>query len=268
MAQVDRIEIFLDDDETPVQVLEAPPFDLRLKTDALADGDHKARVVTRLSDGRVVVRNLPFRVDNVPHLTIQGIEENAVVRGDVDLSIRLGGAEPGPPKASFWAYFVPAVVVLGAVWAFFALVAPPVGPSAAASTAPDGGAAADGGPGSDAAVPSALMAQGKSLYQTHCATCHQKDGQGVPGAFPPLAGNANLSSAKLVVTTIHSGHSGSITVNGKSFDSTMPAIGAGFGSKQLAAVATFVRNAWGNAYGPVSEKQASDILSSAASSSE
>src|SRR5699024_9356261 len=33
------------------------------------------------------------------------------------------------------------------------------------------------------------MQAGEKLYQTHCAACHQGDGSGLPGAFPPLAGN-------------------------------------------------------------------------------
>ena len=32
-----------------------------------------------------------------------------------------------------------------------------------------------------------MMASGESLYMTHCAACHQPTGQGLPGAFPPLA---------------------------------------------------------------------------------
>ncbi len=110
-------------------------------------------------------------------------------------------------------------------------------------------------------VDGALLKKGESLFNTKCATCHQKTGKGVPGTFPPLADNANLSSDVLIVTTVHGGHSGKIQVNGKTFDQTMPAIGADFSPEQLAAVATYVRNSWGNDFGGVSAARAKKILS-------
>jgi cytochrome c oxidase subunit 2 len=114
-----------------------------------------------------------------------------------------------------------------------------------------------------AAVPrsEALMKLGETVYAQSCSRCHQTNGRGIPGAFPPLAGNANLRKLELVVTTVESGHSGRITVKGQRYDETMPPMGQDLSDRQIAAVVTFVRNSWGNAFGAVTEKQVSDIVS-------
>lgn len=105
-----------------------------------------------------------------------------------------------------------------------------------------------------------LMSQGKQIYQRHCAMCHQDNGEGVAGAFPPLAGNSNLSNVKLVATTVHDGHTGEITVKGKTFDQTMPPVGQDFTDEQIAAIATYIRNAWGNDFGGASKSEVKSIL--------
>lgn len=107
---------------------------------------------------------------------------------------------------------------------------------------------------------SAMMTAGGELFAKNCAACHQVSGKGIPGAFPPLAGNSNLKDTKLVVRTIHDGKSGPITVKGAKFESTMPPIGAGFSPGQIAAVATYVRNSWGNSFGAVTKSEVLALL--------
>jgi mono/diheme cytochrome c family protein len=114
-------------------------------------------------------------------------------------------------------------------------------------------------------VDGALLKEGEKLFMLNCATCHQQNGKGVPFTFPPLADNPNLRDPALILNTVHSGHHGKITVDGKTFDQTMPAIGAGFDAEQLAAVATYVRNSWGNHFGGVSKAQAEKVLESGSS---
>jgi len=106
----------------------------------------------------------------------------------------------------------------------------------------------------------ALTKQGQALFNDNCSSCHQTNGQGVAGAFPPLAGNDALSDAGLVVRTIKNGRSGKITVKGQTYDNAMPAVGAGFTNAQNAAVATYVRQSWGNGFGPVSEADVQQLL--------
>ncbi|MEA2080885.1 MAG: c-type cytochrome, partial [Pseudomonadota bacterium] len=82
-----------------------------------------------------------------------------------------------------------------------------------------------------------LMAKGESVYNTNCAACHQANGQGIPGVFPPIAGSA-------IATGEISGHT-DIVLNGKS-DTAMQAFGEQLGDADLAAVITYQRNAFGN----------------------
>jgi nitrite reductase (NO-forming)/hydroxylamine reductase len=60
-----------------------------------------------------------------------------------------------------------------------------------------------------------LMAKGQGVYNANCAACHQPNGQGLAGAFPPLAGSDFLKGdRKKVMSAALFGLSGPITVNG------------------------------------------------------
>ncbi|MCC7413484.1 MAG: cytochrome c oxidase subunit II [Gammaproteobacteria bacterium] len=87
-----------------------------------------------------------------------------------------------------------------------------------------------------------LMAAGEKVYQTTCVACHQANGQGVPGAFPALAGGA-------IATGPVAGHL-NIVVNGKA-GTAMQAFGAQLNDLDIAAVITYERNAFGNDSGDV-----------------
>lgn len=98
----------------------------------------------------------------------------------------------------------------------------------------------------------ALMAHGEQIYGEVCATCHQANGQGLPGSFPPLAGAGGFygdaqNHAKIIVH----GLSGPISINGVAFNSAMPAQGGGLTDYDIAAVATYERHSWGNDDGVV-----------------
>ncbi len=95
---------------------------------------------------------------------------------------------------------------------------------------------------------SALMAKGEQVYAANCAACHQPDGKGVPGTFPPIKGSAIAKGEK----------GGHIDVVMKGRANTMM---AGFAPQlkddELAAVITYQRNAFGNDTGDM--VQPSDI---------
>ena len=92
-----------------------------------------------------------------------------------------------------------------------------------------------------------LMATGESVYNTNCAACHQANGQGIPGVFPPIAGSA-------IATGEISAHV-NIVLNGKS-DTAMQAFGEQLGDADLAAVVTYQRNAFGNDTGDLIQPSA------------
>ncbi len=97
-----------------------------------------------------------------------------------------------------------------------------------------------------------LMSQGKSAYETHCGACHQANGQGLAGAFPPLAGSDYLERDREEVLSVALfGLSGPITVNGKEYNAVMPSMGY-LSDAELAAAMTYVFNSWGNDFAAVS----------------
>lgn len=86
---------------------------------------------------------------------------------------------------------------------------------------------------------------GKEIFGTTCFACHQSEGQGIPGAFPPLAKSDYLNAdSKRAIKTILHGLSGEITVNGKKFNSVMPA--QNLSDDEIANVMTYIYSNWGN----------------------
>jgi cytochrome c oxidase subunit 2 len=82
-----------------------------------------------------------------------------------------------------------------------------------------------------------LMALGEKTYMASCAACHQPNGEGLPGVFPALKGSAiALGDAKKHIDVVVNGTTGT----------AMQGYGKQLGLKELAAVITYERNAWGN----------------------
>jgi cytochrome c oxidase subunit 2 len=82
-----------------------------------------------------------------------------------------------------------------------------------------------------------LMAKGEVAYNATCAACHQANGAGIPGVFPPIAGGP-------ISTGDVAGHI-DIVVNGKA-GTAMQAFGEQLNAVDLAAIITYERNAFGN----------------------
>ncbi len=94
-----------------------------------------------------------------------------------------------------------------------------------------------------------LMNLGESTYTAHCAACHQPNGEGLPPAFPALKGSA-------VATTGDANTHIDIVVNGIA-GTGMQGYGRQLSAKEIAAVVTYERNAWGNNTGDA--VQAADV---------
>lgn len=86
---------------------------------------------------------------------------------------------------------------------------------------------------------------GKTVYANNCAACHQPDGKGIAGAFPPVA-NSDYFNAdhKRAISVVKNGLTGKITVNGQPFNAVMPSLG--LSDADIANVLTYVSNNWGN----------------------
>jgi len=94
------------------------------------------------------------------------------------------------------------------------------------------------------------MSLGQQVYQGYCAACHQPSGEGLKGVFPALKGS------KMSIEPAGRQAHIDIVLNGKA-GTAMQAFGKQLGLKELAAVITYERNAWGNSTGDL--VQAADI---------
>lgn len=96
-----------------------------------------------------------------------------------------------------------------------------------------------------------LFLEGAEVYsrEGHCITCHQQDGKGLPAAmFPPIAGTkwTNGNEERLIRLTLH-GLLGPIEVEGRHYPGLVPMTPfRGLSDREIAAVLTYVRNAFGN----------------------
>jgi mono/diheme cytochrome c family protein len=88
---------------------------------------------------------------------------------------------------------------------------------------------------------------GKDIYATTCAACHQPTGLGLAEQYPPLAESDWVTGdeERLIRVVLH-GLTGDIEVAGEPFSGAMPAWGPTLNDAQIAAVLTYVRSAWGN----------------------
>ncbi|MES2516609.1 MAG: cytochrome c [Bacteroidota bacterium] len=87
---------------------------------------------------------------------------------------------------------------------------------------------------------------GQVLYKTHCSNCHQENGQGLAGLYPPIAGSDFLAKNKeLVLCSMRNGLKDTIVVNGKSYHQPMPA-NTQLQALDVAEIATYIYNEWGN----------------------
>lgn len=102
-------------------------------------------------------------------------------------------------------------------------------------------------------VPAHLKA-GKDIYDKRCKACHGIDGKGSNAALPPLAQADYFADDKMqLVASVTRGIRGKITVNGKEYDGIMPSFP--MKDEEVAAVATYVLNSFGNGGGEISTEE-------------
>jgi len=93
----------------------------------------------------------------------------------------------------------------------------------------------------------ALMAvDGAQIYAGKCASCHQANGAGISGVFPPLAGAEWVTGDEKILSNIllH-GVNGPLEVKGNVYNGLMPAWNS-LSDEEIAAVLTYIRRNWGN----------------------
>lgn len=89
------------------------------------------------------------------------------------------------------------------------------------------------------------IANGKEVYADFCMQCHQATGKGSGSSFPPLDGSDWIKNKRAEsIRAVKYGQKGAILVNGKKFNSMMPAMG--LSDEEIADVMNYVMNSWSN----------------------
>lgn len=97
-----------------------------------------------------------------------------------------------------------------------------------------------------------LLKQGQAVYENNCAVCHRTNGEGLPVKFPALKGNAWVTGdPKPVLDVVVNGRSGKL--------GQMPAWQEFLNDQEIAAVVSYLRNAWGNQASLVTPEAAANI---------
>ncbi len=122
---------------------------------------------------------------------------------------------------------------------------------AAAASVPFIVSAQDATPSTASPVPSddPVLVRGEEIFNNVCIACHQPDGKGVEGIYLPLAGNplVTLEDPTYLITVILNGRGG------------MPRFDTTYSDEDVAAIATYVRQAWDNDAAPVTAEQVAEV---------
>lgn len=109
-----------------------------------------------------------------------------------------------------------------------------------------------------------MMAAGRQKYLNLCASCHGTNGDGMKRFAPPLAASEWVvgDDQKLAMLLLH-GMQGPVEVNGKKYDAPeilpeMPSFST-LQNEDIAAIATYIRNAWGNTGGEVTSRTVGSV---------
>ncbi|MFK7858830.1 MAG: c-type cytochrome [Granulosicoccus sp.] len=95
-------------------------------------------------------------------------------------------------------------------------------------------------------APGSLPVDGATVYTANCVACHQANGQGLAGAFPPLDGSEwVLTDARIPAQILVHGVQGEMIVMGNTYSGVMPAM-AHLSDEELAAVLNYIRTSWSN----------------------
>lgn len=260
--------VYLDDETEPL-LSHRPPVRFELDTSRLEDGDHRLRVEAYDATGRKGVRIIPFTVRNGPGIAVNGVRDNDVLEGKIPILINAYGGSgetvwepsraetPAPIPTWAWVLFI-VIVAFGAFYGVRLWHPPPdfadtptYGPLTSNPPQSTALAVATGTAAVNAAQPARAAsndaALGASVYGNNCVSCHQATGKGLPGAFPPLAGNPAVTDADPTthIKVVLNGLQGKV-IDGVTYTTQMPPWADLLSDAQIAAVINHERSSWGN----------------------
>jgi mono/diheme cytochrome c family protein len=271
MSDKNKIHVYLDGSDEPI-VSYQPPVRFELDTTQLEDGSHTLKVVASDASGHEGIRIIPFEVRNGPGIDVEGLKDHDILEGKMPILLNAyGGAkeplwEPSraetPAPVPTWAWILLLVII---AWSAFYFAHEWNPPESFASTPTysqykqkpeEADVAAVSGSTSSNATNAA------KLYRTSCASCHQTNGEGVAGAFPPLADDPVVTAEdptehiKIVLFGMHGED-----IGGTSYSSPMPAWSKQLSDKEVAAIVNHERTSWGNDAPTVTTEQVAKVRS-------
>jgi mono/diheme cytochrome c family protein len=109
----------------------------------------------------------------------------------------------------------------------------------------------------------ASASAGEKVYNQDCSSCHQPNGQGLKGSFPPLVGNPTVTGYDIhLIHIVKYGLSGPIKVDNVQYNGMMPAWSQQLSNADIASVLTYIRSSWGNRARPISESRVAAVQKS------
>jgi mono/diheme cytochrome c family protein len=89
-----------------------------------------------------------------------------------------------------------------------------------------------------------ILAEGRVVYEANCLACHQTDGAGLAGVFPPLIDNDNVLDTEYLVEVITMGREGELIANGVTYNGVMPGFSA-LSEDQISVLTVYVQEGLG-----------------------
>jgi len=236
MAQIERVEVYVDGSSEPFQIITRPPFKVSLNPSDFEEGDHYMRVVITYDNGEYYEQPYTFSVSHKNEIAVAHINQ-APIYSPVAVDLIDPMEQEGmPPPGLLTQVILPLVLFLLIVGlaGWFAIY----GDKSVSDVVTDIQPIAEAAP---AAAATGGSVDGAALYAEHCAACHGPEGKGQGDIFPALAGNTNLADTDMVIDTVLHGRQGT----------AMVAWGEQMDDDQIAAVINYVLSAWGNSFGSV-----------------
>ena len=101
-----------------------------------------------------------------------------------------------------------------------------------------------------------MYSEGKRVYAAHCAECHGAEGRGKLPHYPPLAANQSIgmsSAVNPIRMVLNGGYPPGTRKNPMPYG--MPPFAQSLSDGDIAAVVTYIRTAWGNRGGPITQRE-------------
>jgi len=243
MAEIARVEVFVDGQPKPFRVLEQAPFQVKIDPADFSEGDHWLEVRVYYKNGDFHRYFYRFTVTR-KNQTYAGYLNRAPVGAPIEVLLLDPSEEVVTSKPNPFVHGILPVLLfllIAGVAAWFAYKGDKPVKDFVENIEPVAAAAAAGETTQGEAKTGTSTVDGKALYAQHCAACHGPEGKGQGDVFPALAGNANLADIDMVIDVVLHGRQGT----------AMVPWGEQLSDEEIAAVINYILNAWGNNFGTV-----------------